>query len=212
MGGRNIGIHIGVQSAAQLAHRFGQAAAESILTNSASILLFGGTRSRDDLATYSMLIGEREQISHTWDHTGRIHSTSTRTVPVLSPALIAGLPAGHVVVLKRGMAPMIGRVQMAWKRGEVKHARRTAGWERQLKSARRRTEPIRVAERWQRAELARQIRQDAAALREMATRWLNAIRRRWASWTHRAPGENREQWRIRRQINAAQRRARERGL
>jgi type IV secretory pathway TraG/TraD family ATPase VirD4 len=212
MGGRNIGIHIGVQSAAQLVHRFGQAAAESILTNAASIMLFGGTRSRDDLATYAMLVGDREQTHHTWDHSGRLHSTSTRTVPVLSPAQISQLPARQVVIIRRGLAPMIGRVQMAWKRAEVRDAQRAARWERRLAVLRRRMAPMRAWGLQQRAELAQQIRLDLAELRELAAALAGWLRHRSARWTDRVPGETPDQRRVRRAIEAVQRRARKRGL
>jgi hypothetical protein len=57
---------------------------------------------------------------------------------VLSPALISQLPAGQVVVIKRGMFPMIGRAQMAWKRAEVKAAKREARWVRRTDAALRR--------------------------------------------------------------------------
>jgi hypothetical protein len=49
-------------------------------------------------------------------------------VPVLSPAQIAQLPARHVVIIRRGMAPAVGTVQMAWKRADVKAARRAIAW------------------------------------------------------------------------------------
>jgi type IV secretory pathway TraG/TraD family ATPase VirD4 len=212
MGGRNIGIHIGVQSTAQLVDRFGHAAADSILTNSGSILIFGGTRSKEDLNTYATLLGDREATHHSWDHAGRLHSVSTRTVPVLSPALISQLPAQHVVIIRRGMSPMIGRVQMAWKRAEVKAAKRAARWERRLDALGQRTAPLRALERRQRAALTRQIRRGLVELHELVTALSAWARGRWAGWTERVPGENREQRRVRRQVEATQRRARKRGL
>jgi hypothetical protein len=39
---------------------------------------------------------------------------------VLSPAQIANLPAGTVLVIRRGLAPVVGRVQPAWRRRDVR--------------------------------------------------------------------------------------------
>jgi type IV secretory pathway TraG/TraD family ATPase VirD4 len=212
MGGRNIGIHIGVQSAAQLVDRFGRAAADSILTNAGAILIYGGTRSRDDLATYSMLIGEREQTQHTCDHAGRVISSTTRTVPVLSPAMISQLPAGHVVVLKRGMSPMIGRVQMAWKRAEVKAAKRDACWARRTETAVYRIRHAKAAVHGRAEACVAWAGPILLGLRQRADQLLDRIVFAGEAWFDRVPGENREQRRVRRQIEAAQRRGRERGL
>jgi type IV secretion system protein VirD4 len=54
----------------------------------------------------------------------RFASTTVRRVPVLSAAQIAGLPARHVVIIRRGMPPAIGKVQMAWRRRDVRAANR----------------------------------------------------------------------------------------
>lgn len=43
---------------------------------------------------------------------------------MLAPAQIANLPAGRVVVIRRGIAPVIGRAQMAWKRRDVRRRAR----------------------------------------------------------------------------------------
>jgi hypothetical protein len=212
MGGRNIGIHIGVQSAAQLVDRFGRAAADSILTNAATILIFGGTRSRDDLATYSMLVGDREETQQHWDHIGRVSSTTTRTVPVLSPALISQLPAGQVVVIKRGMFPMIGRAQMAWKRAEVKAAKREARWVRRNDAALRRIHQLAAVVRRSAEVFLAWAGVTLGGLKQRADQLLDRIAFAGEAWLDRVPGENREQRRVRRQIEAAQRRGRERGL
>jgi type IV secretion system protein VirD4 len=124
MGGRNVTIHIAAQSRAQLRQRWGDTGAAAILNNAATVLVFGGTRDPDDLATYSTLTGERYEEVPTWDEDGHATSYTTRRVPVLSPAQIAQLPARHVVVVRRGMAPAVGRVRMAWKRSDVRRVRR----------------------------------------------------------------------------------------
>ena len=46
-------------------------------------------------------------------------------MPVLAPAQIANLPAGKVVVYRRGIAPVIGRARMAWTRADVRAQRGT---------------------------------------------------------------------------------------
>jgi len=126
MGGRNITIHIAAQSRAQLQQRWGVQGAAAILNNSASIIIFGGTRDPEDLAAFSTLTGDREETVETRDPEGKVISTSTRLVPVLSPARIANLPKNHVVLIRRGLPPSIGRVRMAWKRWGVRRINRTA--------------------------------------------------------------------------------------
>jgi hypothetical protein len=43
-------------------------------------------------------------------------------VPVLPPAQIANLPPGKVLLIRRGLGPIIGRAQMAWRRRDVRAA------------------------------------------------------------------------------------------
>jgi hypothetical protein len=126
MGGRNITIHIAVQSWAQLKQKYGDAGAASIVNNTATLLVYGGTRDPDDLAAYVTLVGERDEDLRTWDHEQRVATTTTRRVPVLSAAQIAQLPFGKVVIIRRGMPAAIGRVQMAWKRPDIKAVHRAS--------------------------------------------------------------------------------------
>lgn len=49
MGGRGVTIIGAFQSRAQLLDRYGEAKAEVILNNTAAVMVFGGTRSREDL-------------------------------------------------------------------------------------------------------------------------------------------------------------------
>jgi type IV secretory pathway TraG/TraD family ATPase VirD4 len=132
MGGRNITIHIGVQSRAQLRQSFGEHGAAAIVTNAATILVFGGTGDADDLDNWSKLAGERLETYHTRDSAGKIASTSTRRVPVLTQAEIAQLPAGQVLVVRRGMPAALGTAQMAWQRPDVRALKRRE--ERQLRA------------------------------------------------------------------------------
>jgi type IV secretion system protein VirD4 len=131
MGGRNITIHIAAQSRAQLRQKFGDPGAAAIINNTACLLIYGGTRDPDDLAAYATLAGEREEEVATWDHLNKQSSITTRRVPVLTAAQIAQLPAGRVLIVRRGMPVALGRVQMAWRRRDVRtHQRRLRAVER----------------------------------------------------------------------------------
>lgn len=124
MGGRNVTIHIAAQSRAQLRQRWGDTGAAAILNNAATMLIFGGSRDPDDLTAYSTLTGERHEDTPTWDQHGALSSLSRHRIPVLTPAQIAQLPTRHVVIIRRGMAPAVGTVQMAWTRRDVRATRR----------------------------------------------------------------------------------------
>ena len=123
MGGRGVTIIAPFQSRAQLLARYGEHKTATILNNTGSVLLFGGTRDRDDLAFWSTLAGERDERITTTDMRGRVASKTVRKVPVLAPSQIANLPAGKVVVYRRGIAPVIGRARMAWTRPDVRAQR-----------------------------------------------------------------------------------------
>ena len=142
MGGRNITMHIAAQSRAQLRKRWQDTGAAAILNNAGTVLLFGGTRDPDDLQAYTTLVGDRDERVNTHDQHGRLASTTVRRAPVLSPSQLAQLPAGRVVVIRRGMPPAIGTVAMAWQRRDVRHADRRLRWteraaERAVSRARR---------------------------------------------------------------------------
>jgi type IV secretion system protein VirD4 len=124
MGGRGVTIHIAAQSRAQLRKRWGETGAAAILNNAATLMIYGGTRDPEDLQAYSTLAGERAERVETLDPRGAIASSSTQRVAVLSPAQVAQLPAGRVVIIRRSMPPAIGRVTMAWHRRDVKTAQR----------------------------------------------------------------------------------------
>jgi type IV secretory pathway TraG/TraD family ATPase VirD4 len=121
-------IHIGAQSRAQLRQRWGDTGAGAILNNAATLLIYGGTRDADDLTAYSLLTGERDEEVLTHDQDANLTAVTVRRVPVLSPAQIAQLPFRRVVIIRKGMPPAIGRVRMAWKRHDVKAARRAIRW------------------------------------------------------------------------------------
>jgi type IV secretion system protein VirD4 len=120
MGGRGVSIIAAFQSRAQMIDRYGEAKTAVTLTNTGAKVLFGGTGDRDDLTYWSTLAGERDEPITTTDLHGRVASRTVRKVAVLSAAQIAGLPEGKVVVFRRGMSPVIGRVQMAYRRPDVR--------------------------------------------------------------------------------------------
>ncbi len=120
MGGRGVTILAAFQSRAQVIARWGETGAAVILNNTASIMVFGGTRDRDDLDYWSTLAGERDEPVASFDEHGRTISRTVRKVPVLAASQLANLPAGRVVVFGRGMPPVIGRVRPAWRRCDVR--------------------------------------------------------------------------------------------
>ncbi len=122
MGGNNIAIHAAVQSWAQLRQRFGDAGAATIVNNTSTLLVFGGTRDPQDLAAYVTLAGEREETVATYDHVQRKSSTTTRKVPVLSAAQIAQLPPLHVMIVRSGMPVALGKIEPAYRRRDVRRA------------------------------------------------------------------------------------------
>ncbi|GAA4820927.1 hypothetical protein GCM10023201_03080 [Actinomycetospora corticicola] len=120
MGGRGVTIVAAFQSRAQLLDRYGPHKTATILNNTASVMLFGGTRDRDDLQFWSTLAGERDERITTTDLHGRVASRTVRKVPVFSPAQIANLAPARAIVFRRGIDPVLGRARMAWRRRDVR--------------------------------------------------------------------------------------------
>ena len=111
MGGRGVTIHIAVQSRAQLEQRWGREGAAAILNNAGTVLVYGGTRDPHDLDAWVKLAGERVD-------------EEFGLVPVLSPAQIAQLPERRVLIIRRATPIAVGTVRMAWRRHDVRRARR----------------------------------------------------------------------------------------
>ncbi|NKQ54987.1 type IV secretory system conjugative DNA transfer family protein [Amycolatopsis sp. K13G38] len=128
MGGRNVTIHIGAQSRAQLRKRWGDTGCGAIMTNSATLLILAGARDADDLQAYSTLTADRHELVESEDADGNVTGRTPQRVPVLSPGEISQLPELHAVIVRRGMPAAIGRLQMAWKRRDVKAAERRERW------------------------------------------------------------------------------------
>ena len=74
MGGRGVTIIAPFQSRAQLLARYGEHKTATILNNTGSVLLFGGTRDQADLQFWSTLAGERDERITTTDLHGRVAS------------------------------------------------------------------------------------------------------------------------------------------
>ncbi|GAA4895687.1 type IV secretory system conjugative DNA transfer family protein [Actinomycetospora straminea] len=174
MGGRGVTIIAPFQSRAQLLARYGEHKTATILNNTGSVMLFGGTRDREDLQFSSILAGERDERITTTDLHGRVASRTVRKVPVLAPAQIANLPAGKVVVYRRGIAPVIGRARMAWARSDVRalHAQPAVGWRGSQQRARA----------WVEVGLAAVLRRVAAPRRHT---WRSRVAGLWPRMTIR---------------------------
>jgi len=129
MGGRGVTIIACFQSRAQLIHRWGATAAAVILNNAGACVIFGGGNDFDDHEHWSKLAGERDEPVTTRGPDGTILSTTVRKVPVLAAAQLRNLRAWRVLVLRRGLQPVIGRVARTWRRWDVRaqhRAERTA--------------------------------------------------------------------------------------
>lgn len=122
MGGRGVAIHAAFQSRAQLTGRWGETGARATLGNAGAVVLFALGADAEDLGHWSRLAGEREEPTRTRDAQGRVSSHATRTTPVLSPAQLTQLPPERVVVLARGLAPVVGRTRPGWRRWDVRRA------------------------------------------------------------------------------------------
>ena len=177
-GGRNMPMHILVQSSAQLAQRWGQHGGAAITNNAGAVVIFGGTKDEQDLRAHSMLIGDREERVITRDHHGKVISETTHRVPIFSPAQLAQLPPFRVVVIRRGLPPVIGKTERYWKRADYRAVQRADRREKRAQVWARRRQA--AAHHWAElkaavaelvdtaADLARQLReqyQQAAARR-----------------------------------------------
>jgi len=161
------------QSRAQLVDRYGDAKAATIINNSGARVLFGGTADRDDLNYWSTMAGDRDERIGTVDARGATVSRTVRSVPVLAPSQLATLPAARVVVFTNNMAPVVGKAEQAWRRGDV-HAFhhpdaltvRTRAWTAHHRAA---------AARWVGAR-TRPARAWAGAQTATVGRWCTALR------------------------------------
>jgi type IV secretion system protein VirD4 len=125
MGGSGICIIAAFQSLRDMFARWGETGAGIVLTNSGAVLVLGGAKDAGDLEVWTKLAGERDEPTDIPGRFGKTKSSSVRKAPVLPVAQIANLPTGRCVVFHRGMPVGIGKLQMAWKRSDVRRAQRT---------------------------------------------------------------------------------------
>lgn len=125
-GGWSIQLHIIAQSLAQLRQRWGDEGAEIILDNTNVLLAFGGIKSRRNLEDLSALSGIRQEETKTYDADGKLLSTSSRAVPVVSMDQLTNLGRGRVMVKRRGMPTALGRTTVTSKRRDVRAANAAA--------------------------------------------------------------------------------------
>jgi hypothetical protein len=97
-------------------------------------------------------------------------------------------PAGQVVVIKRGMFPMIGRPQIAWKRAELKAAKREARWVRRTDAALRRIHQLRAVVRRSAEVFVAWAGVTLAELRHRLDLLLDRIAFAGEAWLDRVPG------------------------
>lgn len=118
MGGRNIQVIWAAQEIAQLEERWGKTGSEILLSNTASLLVFGGMKHVSD--NLISLCGTRQQVKTIDD------STIAERVPVFDAARIAALRRGEVILSRSGMRPALGRAPYASGRRDVRRALKLA--------------------------------------------------------------------------------------
>ena len=141
MGGRGVTIHLAAQSLAQLRDVWGEDRAETILGNTAALLVFGGLKASKDLERLSILTGTRL----VW-----LDPDDRRHIPVMTPAEIAALPASTALLLRNSLRPIIGRAPMAWDRSRRLRLGLAATAERLRQAARVTVRVLRPAVIWAR--------------------------------------------------------------
>ncbi|MFG1609502.1 type IV secretory system conjugative DNA transfer family protein [Actinoplanes sp. NPDC049265] len=119
---RSITIHAACQGLGQLRERWGENGASMILNSAAAVLVYGGCKDAKDLHAFAELAGEREETTHTRGADGRVTGSSTRRVPVIAPAMLAGLPNFRALLIRRGMRVALVRTPIVWKRRDLRQA------------------------------------------------------------------------------------------
>lgn len=172
MGGRGVSIVACFQSRAQVIDRYGPAKAATIINNAGGKVLFGGTSDRDDLTFWSTLAGDRDEPVTTTDMNGRVASRTVRRVPVLAPSQLAALPPERVVVYRRGMQPIVGRAEQAFRRFDVRRVHEPDAY----------TVRARIAIGCWAAWLAAQLAEAAGWIAATVRRWWAVVARWLAVW------------------------------
>ncbi|WP_432838903.1 type IV secretory system conjugative DNA transfer family protein [Dactylosporangium sp. CA-092794] len=119
---RSIVVHAACQGLGQLRQRWGVDGAAMILNAAAAVLVFGGCKDPRDLAAFTDLAGERDVTTTTRDADGRVSSSTTRRAPVISAAMLAGLPNHRAMLIRRGMPVALAATPIVWRRRDVRRA------------------------------------------------------------------------------------------
>lgn len=114
-----------LQSLAQARDKWGREQAGAIWDSAIVKVVLGGSANADDLADISRLIGDRdvEERSVSTGHGGRTVATSTRSRPILEPAMIRRIGVGHGLLLLRSAPPIILDLQPWTARGDAAQLR-----------------------------------------------------------------------------------------
>lgn len=120
-GGTGITLLAVFQSRADIVDRWGASGASRLVTNCGMRVLFGGSADVDELKAWSELGDQREEKARNYDAGGNSTGHGTRKTPVLPLSLLAKPGHNRVIVFHRDMAPVIGKVVMAWRRPDVRN-------------------------------------------------------------------------------------------
>ncbi|MEJ2865947.1 type IV secretory system conjugative DNA transfer family protein [Actinomycetospora flava] len=120
-GGRGIHIVWSIQSPSQLAQRWGERGAQTILNATNATLFYGGLKLDADLDAVSKLCGTRLELVPDPDDDGAGHARYER-VPVCPPDRVRTLPQWHALLVHRATPATIVRIFPAWERADVRAA------------------------------------------------------------------------------------------
>lgn len=120
-GGRGIHLVWSVQSPSQLAQRWGERGADTILNATNATLFYGGIKLDADLAAVSRLCGTRLELVPDPDDDGPGHARYER-VPVCPPDRVRTIPQWHALLVHRATPATIVRIFPAWDRADLRAA------------------------------------------------------------------------------------------
>ena len=128
-GGRGIPLLLAVQSPSQLYERWGRLGGQTIWSNAAVKLIFGGLTVREHLDELSALCGDHDELLRGLSvgrGGGPNRSKSLRRVPVFPPDRLRSLPPGRAIILHRSTRPVMARIEPVWERADVRRAGRVS--------------------------------------------------------------------------------------
>ena len=126
-GGKGIVLAIGCHSDSQLANRYGQHGAQTIIDTCGTRVYMPGIADPEMLGDVSKLAGQFSQRARFQDHHSE-HSTVTE-------AMVRELPDGYGLVLRGNASPVLAKLRRGWKLPEYRQARRQGrAWPRYLRT------------------------------------------------------------------------------